>query len=83
MPSFHLPKSLLLLCLLLVASIADTLSQNVVSSAAQTDTTGTKARFGVAKTSPDNEDDMRKKTADLEDPENLVTTTLYDDKTNT
>lgn len=83
MPSFHLPKSLLLLCLLLATSIASTLSQNVVSSAAKTDTTGTKARFGVAKTSPDNEDDMRKKTADLEDPENLVTTTLYDDKTNT
>lgn len=42
-----------------------------------------KPRFEVAKTSPDNEDDLTKKTADLRDPDNLTTTTTYDDRTHT
>ena len=47
------------------------------------DTIEVKPRFEVAKTTADTEDDLTKKTADLRDPENITTTTTYDDKTHT
>ena len=47
------------------------------------DTVDVKPRFEVAKTTPDTEDDLEKKAADLKTPENLKTETTYDDKTHT
>lgn len=47
------------------------------------DTLEVKPRFEVAKTSPENKDDLTKKAADLRDPENLTTTTTYDENTHT
>ena len=37
-------------------------------------------RFEVSKTSPDNEEDLEPKVADLRNPENLTTETTYDEK---
>ena len=47
------------------------------------DTTEVKPRFDVAKTAPDTEDDMQRKTADLKTPENIKTEATYDEKTHT
>ena len=40
-------------------------------------------RYAVQKTSPDNEKDLERKAVDLRNPENLTTTTTYDEKTHT
>ena len=48
------------------------------------DTVETKTRFEVAKTTPDNEDDLDKKAMDLRTPENITTAAAtYDEKTHT
>jgi len=47
------------------------------------DTVEVKPRFEVSKTAPEDEDDLKKKAADLATPENLKTETVYDEKTHT
>jgi len=42
-----------------------------------------RARFGVSKTIPENQDDLKKRTADMQDPDNLQTTVTYDEKDDT
>lgn len=42
-----------------------------------------KPRYTVKRTAPQTEGDLKKKAADLKDPENLQTETVYDEKTNT
>ena len=48
---------------------------------AQNEVKSDTVRFEVAKTSPDNEEDLEPKVADLRNPENLTTETTYDDRT--
>ena len=64
----------------MVALVAQTMAQEIVQPA---DTLSKGSRYGVAKTSPDNEKDLERKTADLRNPENLTTETTYDEKTHT
>ena len=61
-------------------SVAQSTSASGKSAA---DTTEVKSRFEVARTSPDTEEDLETKTADLKNPENLKTETTYDDKNHT
>lgn len=42
-----------------------------------------KVRYSVRKTGTDSEDDLKKKSADLKEPENLKTEVTYDEETNT
>ena len=42
-----------------------------------------KARFGVKKTTVEGQEDLKEKTADLRDPDNVETTVTYDEKDNT
>ncbi|MBR4433558.1 MAG: cell surface protein SprA, partial [Bacteroidaceae bacterium] len=69
--------------LLLVCSAALPVHGSVAAIVAPEDTVETKPRFEVAKTTPDNEDDLKKKSADLKTPENLKTETTYDERTHT
>ena len=45
--------------------------------------TGQSSRYGVAKTAPDNVEDLERKAVDLRNPENLTTVATYDEKTHT
>ena len=72
-----------LLLLLLLGSLAFPTKGKAEPVVVLGDTIETKPRYEVAKTSPDSEEDLQKKTADLKDPENVVTTTVYDENTNT
>ena len=62
----------------MVTYVAQTMAQGQVQPA---DTLSKSSRYGVAKTAPDNEKDLERKTADLRNPENLTTETTYDEKT--
>ena len=64
----------------MVTYVAQTMAQGQVQPA---DTLSKGSRYGVAKTAPDNEKDLERKTADLRNPENLTTETTYDEKTHT
>ena len=64
----------------MVTYVAQTMAQGQVQPA---DTLSKSSRYGVAKTAPDNEKDLERKTADLRNPENLTTETTYDEKTHT
>ena len=64
----------------MVTYVAQTMAQEQVQPA---DTLSKSSRYGVAKTAPDNEKDLERKTADLRNPENLTTETTYDEKTHT
>ena len=63
---------------------ASTLSEGVdVSVPADTVTEKGKPRFSVRKTGTEDTKSLRKKTADLKDPDNLKTEVIYDEKDNT
>ena len=84
----NLPKKWLYIILLAVsvntlAGMGDAaflhLPQGQAVSPAEPDTL--KPRFSVRRTAPRDEDDLRKRSMDLRDPENLTTDTVYDPKT--
>ncbi len=57
---------------------------SMVSEAAPADTiTDGKPRYSVRKTGTEDTKDLKKKTADLKDPDNLKTEVIYDEKDNT
>ena len=84
----NLPKKWLYIILLAVsvntlAGMGDAaflhLPKGQAVSPAEPDTL--KPRFSVRRTAPRDEDDLRKRSMDLRDPENLTTDTVYDPKT--
>ena len=73
----------IVLLLLLVCSTTLPVHGSVAAIVVPEDTVEVKPRFEVSKTTPDNEDDLKKKSADLKTPENLKTETTYDERTHT
>ena len=58
-------------------------SANGLEAPADTAKPKKKTRFSVKKTAPQDTKDLKQKTADLKDPDNLQTTVTYDEKDNT